>query len=214
MIWRLIRSAGLALAVVVLLAPATTLADVLILKSGDSVHGHFANRQLLHTDPFALKSATIDVGTPESSDFQNYAFTDIQYLVFEGDNGERDVIDLWSVKGAPVPRQATNAGWPPAYQTEISAEHNRSGSAVMMLAGVAAIATGAAYKFGEKDSYNDLNQLETRKEYNNVNWIMVGSGLGLLVFGAYSFTRNQVPARPTFGWNDDGDMVVGMQTRF
>ena len=95
-----VRSASLAFAILLLLAPSTTLADVLVLKNGEKVNGRFANRQLLRTDPFALKHVAIDVGTSDTPDIRTHPFQEVQYLVFEDPGGQRDVIDLWAPKSA------------------------------------------------------------------------------------------------------------------
>jgi len=170
-----------------LLAATPGSADMVMLLTGDSFRGTFANRDVVREQTSA--QAQISLLPEDSEELLRFELDQIDYLVFE-DGGQREVIDLSSLKSGRLAADAQQ--WSPAYaefreslepEPEPKAKAGKKGIPLIIVGAMTAGA-GALIKFGDEKVTVTEDSIDYQENsYNALNYSLMIGGGAMLVIG-------------------------------
>ena len=168
-----------------LLAATPGSADMVMLLTGESFTGTFANRDVVREQTAA--QAQISLLPDDSDELLRFELDQIDYLLFE-DGTEREVIELSSLK--PGRSAADAQQWPPAYrkfreslEPEPKAKPGKKGIPLIIVGAMTAGA-GALIKFGDEKVTVTEDSIDYQENsYNALNYSLMIGGGAMLVIG-------------------------------
>ena len=168
-----------------LLAATPGSADMVMLLTGESFTGSFANRDVVRERTAA--QAHISLLPDDSDELLRFELDQIDYLIFE-DGEEREVIDLSSLKSEGSPAGAQQ--WSPAYrefrerlEPGPKPEPGKKGIPLIIVGAMTAGA-GALIKFGDEKVTVTEDSIDYQENsYNALNYSLMIGGGAMLVIG-------------------------------
>ena len=158
-------------------------ADMVMLLTGESFAGTFANREVVRER--TAEQAYVSLLPDDSDELLRFELDQIDYLVFE-DGGEREVIDLSSLKSGRSLADAQQ--WTPAYREfretiEPKPESGKKGIPLIIV-GLLTGGAGALIKFGDEKVTVTENSIDYQESsYNAVNYCLMVGGGAMFVIG-------------------------------
>lgn len=160
-------------------------ADMVMLLTGESLRGTFANRDTVREQPAA--QAHISLLPEDSDELLRFELDEIDYLVFE-DQGKREVIELSSLRSKPT--LADSQQWTPEYrefreslEPEPKAKAGKKGIPLIIVGAMTAGA-GALIKFGDEKVTVTEDSIDYQENsYNALNYSLMIGGGAMLVIG-------------------------------
>ena len=166
-----------------LLAATPGSADMVMLVTGESFTGTFANRDVVREQTAAQTQISL---LPEDSDeLLRFDLDQIDYLVFE-DGGEREVVDLSSLKSERSPGAAQQ--WSPRYREfreKLEPEPERGKKGIpFIIVGLLTGGVGALIKFGDEKVTVTEDSIDYQESsYNALNYCLMVGGGAMFVIG-------------------------------
>lgn len=158
------------------LVAGSSLADVVVLRSGERLVGTIANRESIRADPNSVDAVSILIAG--SGELRRLPASQLEYLIFE-DAGAQQVIDLLS-RPKEEPKIASQPG---------PSRHSIAGGTLAIALGVAMIGVGAFHKFGGPICKVSKSSIECHESsYNWDNYALFGGGAIVAIIGVAELT--------------------------
>ena len=178
-----------------LLAATPGSADMLMLVTGESFTGRFANRNVVRDRPAAQAHISLLLADSDE-ELLRFELGQIDYLVFE-DGEEREVVDLSSLKPGRPPGAAQRGS--PEYRRfreSLEPKPERSKKGIALIAGgLMTGAFGALIKFGdEKLTITEGSMDHQESSYNALNYFLMVGGGAMCVIGITIQVSDSTPS--------------------
>jgi hypothetical protein len=206
----------IAIAILACFIPHIALADRIVLRSGESVEGTVANREIVAQQPLEQENIAILVeSTDGGSELSRFVVADIDYIVLEDDESER-VIDFSSLGKTPMSEPTSSA--PEVMPSHYSRYDEDTGTGHLLIGlGAVSAGVGALVKFGGERVTVTNSQIDyDEKTYNGLNYALIIGGVALAVIGIVSIGNEKSESNTgvSLDCGPNGRTYVGIGYRF